>query len=77
MNPDAPTASNEFADWLRQAMRERSLSGVTLARLVSEQLPGRHFVASNISHYLSGRCRPRPAIRKAIERALAGSVASL
>ena len=69
---DAPTAPNEFAGWLRQAMRERSLSGVTLARLVNEQLPGGHFAASNISHYLSGRSRPRPAIQQAIEHALAG-----
>ena len=62
---------NEFAVWLGQAMRERGISGVTLARLVNEQLPDGHFAASNISHYLSGRSRP--AIRQAIERALASS----
>src|SRR3954463_803543 len=70
---DAPTAPNEFAGWLREGMRERSLSGVTLARLVKERLPDGHFAASNISHYLSGRSRPRPAIQQAIERTLAGS----
>jgi len=69
---DAPTAPNEFAGWLREGMRERSLSGVTLARLVKERLPDGHFAASNISHYLSGRSRPRPAIQQAIEHALAG-----
>src|SRR4051794_36004543 len=68
---DAPIAPNEFAGWLRQTMRDRSLSGVTLARLVNEQLPDGHFAASNISHYLFGRSRPRPAIQQAIERALA------
>ena len=73
MTPDASTTQNEFAAWLRQAMRERSLSGVTLARLVNEQLPDGHFAASNISHYLSGRSRPRPAIQDAIKRALASN----
>src|SRR3954447_19041088 len=72
MTPDASTHPNEFAVWLRQAMRERGISGVTLARRVSEQLPNGHFAASNISHYLSGRSRPRPAIQQAIEHALAG-----
>jgi hypothetical protein len=73
MTPDASTHPNEFAVWLRQAMRERGISGVTLARRVNEQLPNGHFAASNISHYLSGRSRPRPALQDAIERALAGS----
>jgi hypothetical protein len=72
MTPDASTRPNEYAVWLRQAMRERGISGVTLARLVNEQLPNGHFAPSNISHYLSGRSRPRPAIQQAIEHALAG-----
>jgi len=67
------TSPNEFAVWLRQAMRERFLSGVTLARRVNEQLPDGHFAASNISHYLSGRSRPRLAIQDAIERAVVSS----
>ena len=40
---------------------------------MNEQLPGGHFAASNISHYLSGRSRPRLAIQDAIERAVASS----
>jgi len=71
MTPDASTAQNEFAAWLHQPMREHSLSGAKLAWLVNEQLPDGHFAASNISHYLSGRSRPRPAIQDAIKRALA------
>jgi hypothetical protein len=67
------TPPNEFAVWLGQAMRERGISGVTLARRVNEQLADGHFAASNISHYLSGRSRPRPAIQDAVERALASS----
>src|SRR5215207_5403217 len=68
---DGSTAQNEFAAWLHQPMREHSLSGAKLAWLVNEQLPDGHFAASNISHYLSGRSRPRPAIQDAIARALA------
>src|SRR4051794_11852400 len=49
----APDPSG-FAAWLRQAMRERTVSGVTLGRLVNEQLPDGHFAASNSSHFLSG-----------------------
>jgi hypothetical protein len=71
MTPDAPTAPTVFAAWLRQAMLECGISGVTLARLVNEQLADGHFAASNISHYLAGRSRPRPAIQDAITRALA------
>jgi len=71
MTPDASPVLNEFTAWLRQAMREQSLSSVALARLVNEQLPDRHFAVSNISHYLSGRSRPRPAIQDALKRALA------
>src|SRR3954454_14526600 len=69
--PDASTAPTAFAAWLRQAMQERNISGAGLARLVNEQLPDGHFAASNISHYLSGRSRPRRVIQTAIERALA------
>ncbi len=66
-------APNDFAVWLRQAMAERSISGVTLARLVNEQLADGHFAASNISHYLAGRSHPRPAIEEAIKHVLASS----
>src|SRR3954449_7754489 len=71
MQRPKPPQPEEFANWLRQAMIERSISGAALARLVNEQLPDGHFAASNISHYLSGRSQPRPAIQTAIERALA------
>ena len=71
MPPDANTVPPEFAEWLRQAMQERNISGAGLARLVNEQLPDGHFAASNISHYLSGRSRPRRVIQTAIDRALA------
>src|SRR4051812_32125150 len=70
MPADASTAPTAFAAWLRQAMRERSLSYSMLVRLVNEQYPDGRFAASSISHYLSGRCRPRPALQDAIERAL-------
>jgi transcriptional regulator with XRE-family HTH domain len=71
MSPDASATPGEFAVWLRQAMLERGISGAALARLVNEQLADGHFAASNISHYLAGRSRPRPAIQDAITRALA------
>ena len=66
MTSDTSADPSEFAAWLRQAMRERGISGGTLARLVNEQMPDGHFAASNISHYLSGRSHPRPAIQDAI-----------
>jgi|SRR4051812_10952516 len=74
--PDVSTAPTAFAAWLRQAMQERNISGAALARLVNEQLADGHFAASNISHYLSGRSQPRPAIQTAIEGALASTPAN-
>jgi hypothetical protein len=71
MQRPKPPQPEEFANWLRQAMIERSISGAVLARLVNEQLADGHFATSNISHYLAGRSQPRPAIRQAIERVLA------
>jgi hypothetical protein len=70
---DHSSQPDEFAQWLRKTMIERSISGAMLARLVNEQLTEGHFAASNISHYLSGRSHPRPPIREAIERVLASS----
>src|SRR4051795_3756641 len=71
MQHPKPPQPEEFANWLRQAMQERNISGAALARLVNEQLADGHFAASNISHYLSGRPRPRRVIQTAIDRALA------
>jgi hypothetical protein len=53
-------------DWLRQEMAMRNITPAELARRIEDSLDKRGFSPVNISHYLSGRSKPRPQVRTAI-----------